>query len=140
MLELILTMKALFQSDIRYDSILADVYFTHRKYRDAERSYKALVLAERGTHNDGHLKHRAFCRWCWKQIIGIRVKCVNPICSEYDWCGPCFRVQGPSHDTTILIPPDMEDGIILWAGRVDGVVHPPVIINARNHKDRPTEV
>jgi len=130
-LDFIIAVKSLYPHDVRFESILADVYFTNRMFGESQRLYEKLLVGDRIIATDGPLKHRAFCSWCCNQIKGIRVKCVNQQCCKSDWCSPCFQVKNgyQSGTTTISILPGMVNGVIFCEDRVEGAWIGRVIIN-----------
>jgi hypothetical protein len=85
-----------YPKDILYMNILAEVYLKNGEQTKAHYFFDKAVIKDK--RNDGvtairKISHRVICNECFKQIRGIREKCTDRGCQNYDCCRLCLHEQ-----------------------------------------------
>lgn len=112
--ELVFAMINKHPNDILFKHILAEAYLKNGDLSAAVQFFDEVLMKDERNQNIRtieELSHRVFCNECFKQITGIRHKCTDTACKDYDLCDWCrYSERGLPHPCSqhacIQIPSD----------------------------------
>ena len=94
-------MISIYPDDVLYLVISAEHHLKKRAFTQAVKLFDRAVSNDernRDVQSTDNILHRVFCHECLQQIRGIRQKCCDQGCTEYDCCMQCLHEKpGKQH-------------------------------------------